>query len=178
MPGEVLTGPEGETFAGFFGKLPTTGDFVSRGLPDGFRRNWDLWVTRHLAPRQRKGAGWPEGGLRFRLVSGGRIAAGVVVPGSDSAGRPFPLSLILIGPDLPMPEALDRWCDAALSAAGAAADPDDLWDRLEGIDAPARAGSAPDVALLLWARRSPAISTDAADPADGLDRIFTKLSSS
>lgn len=178
MPGEVLTGAPSEARAGFFGKLPGAGDFLARGLPDEFRRRWDAWITRHVAPRQRDGSDWPEGGLRFRLRSGRRCAAGVIVPGGDSAGRAFPLSLILIGGDLPDPAALDPWCDAALAAAGIAADPDDLWDRLDGLETPARAESPVGEALLLWTRQGPAIAADAADPADALDHIFAGLSSS
>ena len=36
---------------GLFGKLPSTGDFVTRGLPAGFLRVWDAWLSRHLAAR-------------------------------------------------------------------------------------------------------------------------------
>jgi len=42
MPDEVLTPGQPQDdqrpVAGFFGKLPATGDFVWRGLPDGFRK--------------------------------------------------------------------------------------------------------------------------------------------
>lgn len=177
MPGEVLTGPGAETFAGFFGKLPTTGDFVSRGLPDRFRRNWDAWVTRHLAPRLRDGAGWPAGGLRFRLVSGGRIAAGVIVPGEDSAGRLFPLSLILIGPSLPAPDGLDPWCDAAALAAKEHGLPDPLWDAIDALPQ-TEAGDAPGApALLLWARGQVPHSADPADPSEALAALVGRVSS-
>ena len=54
MPDEVLT-PGGadarRPVAAIFGKLPATGDFVWRGLPDAFRKHWDFWLTRHIAPQ-------------------------------------------------------------------------------------------------------------------------------
>ena len=138
-------------FAGFFGKLPASGDFLTRGLSAAFRKAWDGWVTRHLAPL--RDAAWPPGGLRFRLVSGGRVAAGVVVPSQDAAGRRFPISLILIAPALPPPPALDGWCDAALAAAGpalaGAAGPDDLWAALEDLAVPGGSGGGGG-GMILW----------------------------
>ncbi|MFN0113215.1 MAG: type VI secretion system-associated protein TagF [Paracoccaceae bacterium] len=152
MPGEVLTG---EPYAGFFGKLPSAGDFVARGISPAFRRAWDAFVTRHIAPLA-AGGGWPDGGLRFRLVSGGRVAAGVVVPSRDAAGRRFPLSLILAGESLPGPEGLDAWCDLALAAAGPALEgadgPDALWAALDILELPGDGAGAGGAAMLVWAR--------------------------
>lgn len=166
--------------AGFFGKLPTTGDFVSRGLPALFQRRWDGWVTRYLAPRLWNGAEWPLGGVRFRLVSGSRVAAGVVLPGKDAAGRQFPFSAILIGHTLPAPSALDPWCDACMAgytaALGADISADALWDLLDGIAAPAGNGVATD--LLLWSVDTPPISADPENPAPALDQIFSRSLSS
>ena len=175
MPGEILTpGPEAPPQAGFFGKLATTGDFVARGLPDGFRRNWDAWVTRHLAPRQRDGSNWPDGGIRFRLASGGRVAAGVIVPGRDSAGRSFPLSLILIGDHLPAPDALDPWCDAAAALIkNAVPDPDALWQGLDDLPPPADSATDEKLpGLLLWAKDVAPQPGDPGDPHVALAAVF------
>jgi type VI secretion system protein ImpM len=73
---------------GFFGKLPGTGDFVTRGLPSAFVKSWDCWLTRHLAPRLACDA--PP--LYFHRP-GTPAFTGVVVPSRDSAGRLFPLTL-------------------------------------------------------------------------------------
>jgi type VI secretion system protein ImpM len=35
---------------GFYGKLPTAGDFVTRRLPIDFVRVWDRWLAQHFAP--------------------------------------------------------------------------------------------------------------------------------
>lgn len=169
--------PAGQTFAGFFGKLPSTGDFVARGLPDGFRRSWDAWVTRHIAPLQRDGATWPTGGLRFRLVSGGRIAAGVILPGADGAGRTFPLSLILIGPTLSGAGDLDPWCDAAVRAAREHALPDALWQALDALPQPDGTGPAAGPALILWAKGQGPRAADPDDPSGPLVALTAGVSS-
>ena len=174
MPGEVLTagGDAGQSRPGFFGKLPATGDFVARGLPDALRQSWDRWVTRPLAPRQRAGAVWPEGGLRFRLVSGGRAAGGVVVPSADSAGRGFPLSLVLIGDALPGPAGLDPWCDSALAAVGdgAGIGADQLFDLLASLAPPeGEPGGGP---FQLWTAAA-ALPADPENPGPVLDTLFT-----
>ena len=171
MPGDVLTRP----YVGFFGKLPTTGDFVARGLPDAFRKNWDAWITRHIAPRMRIGGQWPQGGLRCRLISGGRAAGAVIVPSADSAGRVFPLSLVLIGQALPDQMGLCPWFGGARRCAEMAMarglDADALQSALEAVPLPeGTLEGAPS--MMLWTRRHPpeAIEPDAPGPV--LDRML------
>ncbi len=168
MPAKLLTG--------FHGKLPAAGDFVTRGLPTGFAAFWDGWAARHLARRE----GWPEGGLRLRLVSGGKVAAGVVVPGADRVGRRFPLAAFVIAETLPGPERLEDWCNAALAALRTAQTesltPDDLAERLEALPAPE--GEGPPEAMQLWREGRPAEPCDAAAPEAVLDRMFSCSGSS
>jgi type VI secretion system protein ImpM len=168
VPAELLTGQD---YAGFFGKLPATGDFVTRGLPDAFRRSWDGWVTAHVAPRQRDGRAWPQGGLRLRIASGGRAAGGVILPSRDSAGRDFPLSLLRVGTDLPDPAALDPWCSEAARLDVAALAPDDLWSALEALPVP-EGGWPGAPALVLWTAGTPGLECDAADPGAVLDVLL------
>lgn len=172
MPDEVLT-PEEERrpLAGFFGKLPATGDFVWRGLPDAFRRNWDAWLTRHIAPLLRDGATFPPGGLRFRLPSGGRLAAGVILPSRDSAGRRFPLSLLLIAEGELTPAQIDRWSDAALALPRET--PDDLWLALDTLPAP-DPGPPAEGPPLLWTLAHPPLPTKASDPAAALAALLPR----
>jgi type VI secretion system protein ImpM len=80
--------PEPDLSVGFFGKLPSTGDFVTRGLPQAFVAPWDRWLTRHLVGRLTPRS--PP--LAFHRP-GSPAAAGVIVPSHDSAGRSFPLTL-------------------------------------------------------------------------------------
>ena len=164
MPDEVLI-PEDESrpVAGFFGKLPATGDFVGRGLPEAFRRHWDAWLTRHVAPLQREGLAFPPGGLRFRLPSGGRLAAGLILPSEDSAGRRFPLTLLLIADGDLTSAQVDLWCDAALALHPGTLTPDALWQALDSLAAldPAEPASGP---MQLWTSGQPAVTIDAQDP--------------
>lgn len=177
MPREVLT--PGETtdddrpFAGFFGKLPATGDFVSRGLPDVFRRHWDGWLTQHIVPLQRRGLDLPSGGLRFRLVSGGRMAAGTILPSMDSAGRRFPLSLVLIAKgNLPLC-GIDAWCDAGLELLNDGIAPDALWHALDSLPPPEPDGAASGP-MQIWAAGHPVQEADPMDPASALDRLLSR----
>jgi type VI secretion system protein ImpM len=178
MPAEVLTEAEADPddtrpVAGFFGKLPSTGDFVSRGLPDAFRRNWDAWITRHVAPLQREGLAFPEGGLRFHLPSGGRLAAGVILPSEDSAGRQFPLTLLLVADGGLTPAQTDSWCDAALGLLTSdTPDPDSLWHALDALPAAAPEGTATGP-LTLWTAGHQPQATTADTAEETLRQLFT-----
>jgi len=87
---------------GFYGKLPSRGDFVQAGLPRGFVRSWDEWAAHALpASRDRLGPAWEAAWLkapvwRFALPEGAcgdRRAFGVWMPSVDCVGRYFPLVL-------------------------------------------------------------------------------------
>ena len=171
MPDEVLTDDDQRPVAGFFGKLPTTGDFVWRGLPDAFRKRWDFWLTRHVAPFQHHGHSFPDRGLRFRLPSGKRLAAGVILPGQDSAGRRFPLSLLLIADGDLSSAQIDRWCDAALDLDPETLTPEQLWHALDALAAPDPHG-ATSGPMQLWTRGVPPIVTDPATPKAALEQLF------
>jgi type VI secretion system protein ImpM len=149
----LVSAAQGEVITGFHGKLPTAGDFVTRGLPTGLAAFWDGWAARNLARR----GGWPEGGLRLRLESGGKVAAGVAVPGADRVGRRFPLAAFVIAPTLPAPDGLADWCDAAAAvlvmARQGAMDPDTLLYRLEALPPPTaedHTGDGPGAVMQLW----------------------------
>jgi type VI secretion system protein ImpM len=86
---------------GWYGKLPSRGDFVGGGLPRAWLRSWDDWLQRALAGAARQlGAG----ALRERLaampswhwlVPAGQPEdpawCGVVAASTDRVGRAFPL---------------------------------------------------------------------------------------
>ncbi len=147
---------------GFFGKLPGTGDFVARGLPAGFVRFWDGWVSRRLVGRL-------DRALRFFVAAAGPMT-GVVIPSFDRAGRRFPLTLAAParGPAAP------GWY-AALEAIGAAAvgerlGPDALEARLARH--PPVAGAEPAAApFLLWTGGAP-LAADPGAPGPVLDRLL------
>ncbi|AMB84264.1 type VI secretion system protein ImpM [Pseudomonas agarici] len=90
------------TTAGFYGKLASRGDFISRGLPQGFVEPWDAWLARGLlASQQQLGSDWLNVYLvsplwRFVLapgVCGLEAIAGVLMPSIDRVGRYFPLTI-------------------------------------------------------------------------------------
>ncbi|RUZ99042.1 type VI secretion system-associated protein TagF, partial [Mesorhizobium sp. M7A.F.Ca.US.002.01.1.1] len=47
------------TLPGFYGKMPATGDFVTRRLTGDFVRVWDRWLAQHLVPLMGSEA-WPS----------------------------------------------------------------------------------------------------------------------
>jgi len=100
--------------SGFFGKLVSHGDFISRRLSPAFLRAWDEWLQEGLTcSRERLGEQWQTTYLcspiwRFALASGvcGEPAwAGVLMPSVDRVGRCFPLTLAYGGPPV---SPLDR----------------------------------------------------------------------
>jgi type VI secretion system ImpM family protein len=106
---------------GFFGKLPSHGDFIERRVRSAFREAWDTWLQRCIADSQRQlGSHWLDCYLtsplwRFFLcdgIAGAASYAGVLLPSVDRVGRYFPLTVVV-----ELPAEL-----AALSFAEAAAD--------------------------------------------------------
>jgi type VI secretion system protein ImpM len=88
------------TEPGYFGKLPSRGDYVAQGLPRAFLDPFEAWLNRALAASQGAlGPRWPElfaasPAWRFSLsagVCGEETMAGVMLPSADRAGRPCPL---------------------------------------------------------------------------------------
>ncbi|WP_374090059.1 type VI secretion system-associated protein TagF [Methylomicrobium lacus] len=91
-----------ESAPGFYGKIPSHGDFLSRRLPRQFIEPWDQWLQAGLlASREQLGQAWLETFLyspiwQFALAPGqcGPDAwAGVMMPSVDRVGRYFPLTL-------------------------------------------------------------------------------------
>lgn len=102
------------TIPGWYGKLPTLGDFASRRLEADFIEPWDLWLGEALqALRDAMGEEWLDAYLsappwRFVLSPGvlpgvdpDRVFAGVLMPSVDRVGRHFPLTLAASLPRVP-----------------------------------------------------------------------------
>jgi type VI secretion system protein ImpM len=88
---------------GFYGKLPSHGDFLRRRVSDGFVSVWDSWLQESLATsRAALVDKWLDVYLtspvwRFACASGACGSApviGVMVPSVDRVGRYFPLTLV------------------------------------------------------------------------------------
>ncbi len=126
-----------ESIPGWYGKLPTLGDFASRRLSGEFIEPWDLWLGEGLAAqRETLGEAWLDAYLhsptwRFVLMPGTfaglepqQALAGVLMPSVDRVGRYFPLTLVAGLAQLPQSAAalesllgwLHRLEDLALDA--------------------------------------------------------------
>ncbi len=143
---------------GFYGKLPSEGDFVTRRLPWEFTAAWDDWLQQGLqASRDALGARWLERYLsapiwRFQLAPGvcGPLGwRGLFFASVDRVGRHFPLTLAF-------PEA-GATALAALSADAQA------WLALEDA---ALAALAPGLAVAEFDRMTQSLALPVGAPAD------------
>jgi type VI secretion system protein ImpM len=92
-----------QVIPGWYGKLPSLGDFASRRLEGDFIPVWDAWLQEVLqATRNTSSEGWLDSYLtmpiwRFVLLPGligSNGWAGVLMPSVDRVGRQFPLTLV------------------------------------------------------------------------------------
>lgn len=90
--------------AGWFGKIPSRGDFISRRLPGSFIELWDTWLQRAMTvSRTHLGERWLDLYLtspiwRFILmpgICGDNLWTGVFMPSIDKVGRHFPLTIAI-----------------------------------------------------------------------------------
>ena len=88
---------------GFYGKLPSHGDFLRRRVSDAFVDAWDVWLRECLAAsRTALGARWLDVYLtspawRFVCAAGACGPApviGIAAPSVDQVGRYFPLTVV------------------------------------------------------------------------------------
>lgn len=153
-----MTGQDWDA-AGFHGKLPTRGDFVTRRVPAATVAVLDDWLEEGIAfGREALGNAWPEtfrdGPLwRFAFdagVAGPRAMTGVMVPSRDRVGRAFPL--LVAGPldpaqgVLAAPLAMAGWLRRAREVALTGRDPDLPFDDFDAAVA-ALGVPAPDTQL-------------------------------
>jgi type VI secretion system protein ImpM len=160
---------------GWYGKLPSLGDFASRRLEGDFIEPWDAWLGEGIAAqREALGDAWLDAYLssptwRFVLMPGTlerlepqRALTGVLMPSVDRVGRYFPLTLVAALDPLPPSaaalEALLGWLhrleDVALDALQEDWTIDELEEALERIGAPQAtdaAESSPALAALVEA---------------------------
>jgi type VI secretion system protein ImpM len=88
---------------GFYGKLPSHGDFLRRRVSDAFVDAWDAWLQQCLAAsRGALGARWLDVYLtspawRFACGAGAcgpSPVIGLLAPSVDQVGRYFPLTIV------------------------------------------------------------------------------------
>ena len=97
-----------DVHVGFYGKLPSHGDFLRRRVSDAFVDGWDAWLRECLASsRTALGAQWLDVYLtspawRFVCAPGACGPApvmGLLAPSVDQVGRYFPLTVVAELPD-------------------------------------------------------------------------------
>lgn len=107
---------------GFYGKLPSHGDFLRRRVSGDFLGIWDTWLQGGIHhSRQQLGDSWLQAYLtspiwRFALapdVSGAAPCVGILMPSVDAVGRYFPLTVVCALPEsirlLELPVRHDAW---------------------------------------------------------------------
>jgi type VI secretion system protein ImpM len=112
--------------SGYFGKVPTQGDFVSNGLQRSLADALDRWLRESIQKSQRQmGRDWLDAFLvapiwRMALAPGTLgpdPVIGLMMPSVDRVGRYFPLiiaaPLTSLSPDLNEMVDLTDWYDAA-----------------------------------------------------------------
>ena len=114
---------------GFYGKLPSEGDFVTRRLPWEFTSVWDDWLQQGMqASREALGARWLELYLsapiwRFQVAPGvcGPMGwRGLFFASVDRVGRYFPLTLAFADAGAPALASLSNEAEAWLAIEDAA----------------------------------------------------------
>jgi type VI secretion system protein ImpM len=169
MSGEPGSG----RIAGWYGKIPALGDFVTRRVPAEFVAVWDEWLQRSLASSATAlGEAWLDvyrqgPMLRFALlpsVCGESLWTGILMPSVDRVGRYFPLTIALALE--PRPGALaaaisaHAWFavveEVALRTLESDASPDQVDAGLAEAAFPWTPGDvAPAAALAEWWRTTP-----------------------
>ncbi len=151
---------------GFYGKIPSEGDFVSRRLPWEFTSVWDAWLQQGMqASKEALGPRWLELYLsapiwRFQIapgVCGTQGWRGLFFASVDRVGRYFPLTLAFAEPAMTGASA----SHAALVAEEAA------WLAVEDT---ALAGLDPALSIDDFDRAIAALAAPGASPDADADR--------
>ncbi|MER9070365.1 type VI secretion system-associated protein TagF [Mesorhizobium sp. M0296] len=164
---------------GFYGKMPATGDFVTRRLPGDFVRVWDRWLAQHIVPLMGSET-WPRGtALRF-LTGPGFVdaSAGIILQSVDRVGRQFPLSVVaqLSEASVQLARA-DAWFsgieEAAVAAQQGELTPDELDTALSALPVPpVEPGEEVISDMVMWTARSDIFDVDPLSPQATLEQIF------
>ena len=137
-----------EFSAGWYGKIPGTGDFIARRMPSSFSEAWDRWLQGAIAgSRDRLGGRWRDTFLSMPIwrfvLSPGMLTphawAGIMAPSVDAVGRYFPLAVASALPS------------ASLDVVGTLLAAEAWFDQIEAIAltaiAPAANSAAIDAAI-------------------------------
>ena len=160
--------------SGFWGKIPSRGDFCGLGLSRPFVTAWDAWISACLAASQKAlGEEWHSTWMEAPVwhftaapaLFGPSAVSGLWMPSVDRAGRLFPL--LIATEAAAAPEWFAQAEDAGRAALAEILEPDELWGRLPA--------ASPGVALgggsVWWTEGSPKVAPrrqklDTLPPAD------------
>lgn len=164
---------------GFYGKMPATGDFVTRRLSGDFVRLWDRWLAQHLVPLFGQDSWPPATALRF-LAGPAFVgaSAGIILQSADKVGRQFPLSVVAPLPEAPFELAYaEAWFSGveavAIAAQGGELTPDELEAALAGLPVPpVEPGEEFISGMVMWTAYSDIFDVDPQAPQATLEQIF------
>ncbi|WP_287319101.1 type VI secretion system-associated protein TagF [Mesorhizobium sp.] len=164
---------------GFYGKMPATGDFVTRRLPGDFVRIWDRWLAQHIVPLIGMET-WPRT-TALRFLAGPAAfgaSAGIILQSADRVGRQFPLSVVAQLADAPVRLAnADAWFagieEVALAAQRGELMPDELDAALAALPVPPVEPDEEVISdMVMWTARSDIFDVDPPSPQATLEQIF------
>ncbi|MER9999107.1 type VI secretion system-associated protein TagF [Mesorhizobium sp. M0051] len=164
---------------GFYGKMPATGDFVTRRLSGDFVRLWDRWLAQHLVPLFGSEF-WPST-TALRFLAGPATfgaSAGIVLQSADKVGRQFPLTVVAQLGQAPVRLAdAEAWFsnieEAALAAQHGQLTPDELDAALAELPVPTVASDNEVIGdLVMWTARSDIFDIDPQSPQATLEQVF------
>ncbi len=110
MPEQPLTDETRNSAApgavGWYGKLPSLGDFASRRLPHALATEWDTWLRAGMDElRTLNAQAWPEAFVAapvwFFMAPAqvtGNAVIGALAPSMDRVGRYYPLTIMAAAP--------------------------------------------------------------------------------
>ncbi|RWE57445.1 MAG: type VI secretion system-associated protein TagF [Mesorhizobium sp.] len=164
---------------GFYGKMPATGDFVTRRLPGDFVRIWDRWLAQHIVPLIGRET-WPRT-TALRFLTGPAAfgpSAGIILQSADRVGRQFPLSVLGQLAEAPVELArAEAWFarieEAAIAAQQGELTPDELDTALSVLPVPSvEPGEEVISDMVMWTSRSDIFDIDPLSPQATLEKIF------
>ena len=164
---------------GFYGKMPATGDFVTRRLPGDFVRAWDRWLAQHLVPLMGSEF-WPST-TALRFLAGPAsfgASAGIILQSADRVGRQFPLTIVAQLAEAPVRLAdAEAWFssieEAAIAAQRGELTPDELDAALDALPVPTVELNEEVISgMVMWTARSDIFDIDPQSPQATLEQIF------
>lgn len=114
------------TELGWYGKLPTAGDFLHRHLPEPQMASWSHWFNAGIAQWQQQHNGCSEAFARapvwnFALpatLGVQRVQTGCLIPSRDRVGRLWPLLVVYSIPAVSWPTAQQALSSAWFQSLG------------------------------------------------------------